>query len=422
MVGKDSVGEEEGRVLVREVGNWVQGDRFWNRTDELQEFTLRLREGANISLIAPRRVGKTSLMRECARQLAEEFHCVNVDLQASSRPADFFAELVRRTEPLAPFQARVREIFGRLSDKVESVQIAELSLTVRDALESRWIDRADRLIEALVGLDRRVILFLDEVPIFVHRLLCAGGRDICEKGEVEAEAFLSWLRRTALAHPQRLQVVLTGSIGLEPLLRRVGMSGAMNAYYPFEIRPWDKATACACLRALARNYDVYFATHADEQAISRLGVAIPHHVQLFFDYLLDHVRQRGAKAIFPGDVDEVYEQRMLGVRGQSMLAHYEERLEKVLSSRHLALGLDLLDEAATRQVLEAERVIEIAAGVDPQLVEEVGFVLEVLVHDGYLVSDQSVDGYRFESLYVRDWWKRRCYWRSRSAIGRRNGR
>lgn len=50
-------------------GNWVQGDRFWGRETDLRLFEEGIDEGANFLLVAQRRMGKTSLMREVARRL-----------------------------------------------------------------------------------------------------------------------------------------------------------------------------------------------------------------------------------------------------------------------------------------------------------------------------------------------------------------
>ncbi|MGD0227050.1 MAG: hypothetical protein ABSF71_32385 [Terriglobia bacterium] len=46
--------------MKRALGNWVVGDRFWDREQELKLFMEYLEAGANVLLIAPRRIGKTS--------------------------------------------------------------------------------------------------------------------------------------------------------------------------------------------------------------------------------------------------------------------------------------------------------------------------------------------------------------------------
>src|SRR5437899_10481014 len=45
-------------ALKRSTGNWVVGDRFWDRETELGLFKERLNEGARILFVPPRRIGK----------------------------------------------------------------------------------------------------------------------------------------------------------------------------------------------------------------------------------------------------------------------------------------------------------------------------------------------------------------------------
>ena len=52
-------------------GNWVDGDRFFNRDAELEALTERVKDGTHTLLTAQRRMGKTSLVRELLRRPKE---------------------------------------------------------------------------------------------------------------------------------------------------------------------------------------------------------------------------------------------------------------------------------------------------------------------------------------------------------------
>ena len=57
-------------------GNWVSGPgRFWNRKIEVSNMIEYLKEEAHLLLIAQRRIGKTSLMKEVARKIESDFIC-----------------------------------------------------------------------------------------------------------------------------------------------------------------------------------------------------------------------------------------------------------------------------------------------------------------------------------------------------------
>lgn len=69
-------------MLRKTVGNWVDGDRFFNREADLAELRRRVQDGTHTLLTAQRRMGKTSLVRELLRGLEEtdEAKCFFVDL------------------------------------------------------------------------------------------------------------------------------------------------------------------------------------------------------------------------------------------------------------------------------------------------------------------------------------------------------
>ncbi|MBN2384179.1 hypothetical protein JXQ70_14980 [bacterium] len=48
-------------TLKQAYGNWVEGDRFWDRKDDIKLMIQYLDESAHILLTAQRRMGKTSL-------------------------------------------------------------------------------------------------------------------------------------------------------------------------------------------------------------------------------------------------------------------------------------------------------------------------------------------------------------------------
>jgi AAA+ ATPase superfamily predicted ATPase len=63
------------------VGPWVSGEDFWDREAELESLIRFLDDDHDVLLIAPRRVGKTSLVRQTLLKLEERGrdYCVFAD-------------------------------------------------------------------------------------------------------------------------------------------------------------------------------------------------------------------------------------------------------------------------------------------------------------------------------------------------------
>jgi hypothetical protein len=96
--------------LVREVGNWVSGDRFWDREQELWDLKELLDEGANVLIAAPRRVGKTSVMRQLHQELEKgNYRCLFIDLEKAQSAEDAIVEVSVATRPHQTLWDRTKE-------------------------------------------------------------------------------------------------------------------------------------------------------------------------------------------------------------------------------------------------------------------------------------------------------------------------
>ena len=156
------------RKLTMAHGNWVEGDRFWGRQAELASFCETIDAGAHQLLIAQRRMGKTSLMRETARRLGDRYLVVFVDLQKCSSSPDVIVELSLALHPYKPLWKKLAGVFGaasaRVFENIESVQLGEIGLTLRSGLTGEWQRRGDELLSLLADTDRPVLLLIDEAP------------------------------------------------------------------------------------------------------------------------------------------------------------------------------------------------------------------------------------------------------------------
>ena len=157
------------------------------------------------------------------------------------------------------------------------------------------------------------------MPLLVNRILKDDDFKITPERKSKADEFMSWLRKNSLAHQGKVRIVLSGSIGFEPILRQAGLSAAINNFYPFDLKPWDKDAAIEALRTLANEYGVCFKKDAEAVMVRRLGCCNPHHVQMFFTQVYDRCIRRERMDFFPDEVNDIYENEMLGIRGHAEL-------------------------------------------------------------------------------------------------------
>ena len=401
--------------------NWVIGERFFDRERELATLKERVDDRTHTLITAQRRMGKTSLVRELLRQLNNdgEYETLFVDLEGAENAGDAIAEIAFEARSLEGVWPQIRAQFSNfvqsVSDRVDSVtlsasQMADVKIQLRGGVASgNWRESGDRIFASLSQSEKPIVLAIDELPILVNRLLKGHDFSITTDRREATDLFLSWLRLNGQAYRDKITLIISGSVGLEPILRQAGLSAHANIFSSFELRHWDEATAMGCLGALARSYGMSLPDEVQAEMCRRLRCCIPHHVQQFFDYLHQHLRQIDRPVATLEDVAFVYERDILGVRGQIDLEHYESRLRMILGDRGYRTALDLLTEAAVNEgVLTNIAVgmyIEEASDLDEEDAVPIGDVIYSLEHDGYF--ERHSRGYRYVSGLLQDWWHAR---------------
>lgn len=297
-------------VMRKTVGIWVSGDRFFDREVEIEALMERVEDGVHTLVTAQRRMGKTSLVRELLRRLEErgDFETVFVDLEGASTAADAVVEIAAASPHAQGLWTRVKSWARKSStatvDRLDEVGVSELKIKLRAGIDAgRWRTRGDALFASLAAGEKPVVLAIDELPILVNRLLKGHDYKITPGRRRDTDEFLSRLRKNAQAHGGRIRLVVSGSVGLEPILEQADLSAHANVFAPFELRPWDEETSVACLGALAESYDLRIPERVRQQMFRRLRCGIPHHVQQFFDKLHEHLRRHGRSEVSANDVD-----------------------------------------------------------------------------------------------------------------------
>ena len=269
--------------------NWVDGESFFDREAELDVLRERVRNGTHTLLTAQRRMGKTSLVRESLRRLQAEgdFETVFVDLEAADSAADAVAEIGSQARHVQGAWRRIKSgfsnVLGEALDRVDTLDVHEVRVKLRAGVDAGdWRQKGDEVCAALAEAGRPVVLAIDELPILVNRMLKDADYHITSAGRDDVDAFLSWLRRTGQEHRGRLCLIVSGSVGLEPILGQAGLSAHANIFSPLQLRPWTEQTALDCLAALAENCGLDLPLAVRQDMCRRLRCLVPHHVQRFF--------------------------------------------------------------------------------------------------------------------------------------------
>jgi hypothetical protein len=300
--------------------------------------------------------------------------------------------------------SRIGTTMKRLVGSVKEISAPDFRVKFRAGLNAEnWRRHGEDLLRHCAAHEQPVLLVIDELPIFLKRMLRG------KNGFQRVDGFLSWLRGVLQGiGDASLVLIVSGSIGLTPLVNRLGIPDRINHLEPFRLGPWDRDTSIDCFQSLAESYKLQIEDDVANAVYDALGVGIPHHVQSFFARLRDQAIMQGRDRVTVEDVEEVYRTGLLGPSGQNDLVHYETRLKEALEDENHTIAMEILAEAATQTVFTpgAQRCLErLYVRVVDDARGRIADTLEILMHDGYL--EDGEEGYRFPSRLLKDWWSAR---------------
>lgn len=211
-------------------------------------------------------------------------------------------------------------------------------------------------------------------------------------GKEEASAALHWLRRVRQQNSHSpVRFLLTGSIGLDSLLRR-----HRNDLRCEELSPLQPDEALQLTMQLADDNQLELDESSAQKYIARLGPAIwPYFIQL----LIAELQDRRSEQQQPIDIEIICSAVALGQRNQ-----YSDntwvRLREIFNYAEAMAARQILKLIAAP---ESGILLETLRSQVSQLEgDDFAYVLDVLRHDGYLIEDDA-GNICFFSYLLRDY-------------------
>ena len=374
----------------------VTGDDLYGRRDEINRLWARLDHGEHLLMLAPRRVGKTSLMLELARDPRAGWDVVYINVEAADSAADLLARVYAALLQHPRYRTWLKLGWSQVTSALDKVKHAKaMGVEIKRTLGRDWVRAADRLERQLERQSdgRRLLIVIDELPILIARMLDSGDR------AEEASLLLAKLRqwRQAPGLRGKVQTLVGGSVGLEGVLRRAGLSAYINDVTPFRVTAWSRSTAASFLKRVGEENQFPLTDHWTNRILDLLGELVPYHVQLFFAALHDTCATSSDLSELL--VEQCFEERLTGAGGTPHLDHYAARLEVAFGQTQHEIALRILARASRfeRGLLRSE-----LAGDDSA--SDLGQVLQTLESDGYLHGQE--DRLAFQSNLLRVWWRK----------------
>lgn len=171
---------------------------------------------------------------------------------------------------------------------METIDAKLLTIELQAAMAGSWRDDAQAIVSALADDGEQAVVAVDELPLLVDRVL--------RRGRTECELMMGVLRGLAESYPA-VRWLVSGSIGLEPVLHRAGLTGTITFLRSYPIDAWDEPTTASAVLALAAAAGLTLTPGAADVVHRQLGLGVPYHVQLLVDEIRRDAERRGASLV-----------------------------------------------------------------------------------------------------------------------------
>lgn len=277
--------------------------------------------GNSVQMLAPRRIGKTWLMHAVASDLRDkDWNTVFVDVEGMRAVEEFLRELCHKLEEANSLSERVLgHLKQRLNQCVGGWEGAPINAIGHVDVKSF----SDALVAALNKDQRRTLILVDEIALFVMELQ--------KTASDEAKAFLYHLRKLRQSYPKVLWL-FTGSIGLDAIARRHQFHGALVDLDIFVLKPFDESAARSYIQSLcdtnALPKKFKLGTSEFSYLAMELGWLAPFYLKLIADRINPTgINEDDVMLVQKGDIDRAFEE-LLSPNRRGAFSTWEEHIDK----------------------------------------------------------------------------------------------
>jgi hypothetical protein len=386
----------ENSFLKQSLGNPARGNAFYQRDREIKKIFRALDANASIYLSAPRRVGKTSILKYLEdTQEGDDYYFIYTITESVYSINDFFKELYSATLK-SKAVTRLSKVSSLLATALEELKkhVEEIpgGVKIKASEEPDYYEYFLSLLDKIEKNVGRVVIMVDEFPQALHNIQK-------EHGETEARRLLQ-LSRTVRHHKiaeEDVSFIYTGSISLFPMVEKIGSLADVNDLQPIEVKPLSRAEAADLLQKLSNGGKIDITAGAVNYLLDTVKCYIPFHLQLIYDELLDIYNEQ---PLTEAEVQVAIE-NTIDAKNKARFEPYFSRLEGLLTKPEYDFAMEVLKYVANNDSIDEAILYDTSV---KHAIDNQKDITDMLCEDGYFFKSEAV--YIYTSPILQLWCKK----------------
>jgi len=371
-----------------------------HRPEERDALKARLEGGASILMLAPRRIGKTWLLKQIDIDMTKAgWLCIRIDVESTRTEDEFLRALCEEIERKQDLKKRVLSHFSQRFKQLMLDTSSGLSQAIGKIDPRSFVET---LVESLNAEKHKTLILIDEIALFILERV--------REDPDGTKSLLYHLRKLQQAY-ENVSWFLTGSVGLDVVARRHGFLGALLGFDTFPLEPFSEAAALSYVEELCTTKQVVQPFQLAEGAFAYLAEQLGWLSPFYLRQIALNVRPGGKLGPGPtlpeassADI-EIALQTMLQPVHRTHFAAWEEHIIKNFEPADkdkLKAILSVASETPDGDI-EATFLARLQNSDAAVTVQNLKELLISLANDGYLVKTNN--RWKFLSGLLRRYWR-----------------
>lgn len=374
-------------------GQVVRDKNFWNRKFELEDIWEAIQNGEHSLLVAPRRVGKTSIMYKILDEPKDDYVALYIDSEEDNFKHEFWSRLFNALKK-EEFTNKFKSNITSFKSRIKAIDIKKVSLSGIEFGDGKIVNYKDAFEELMNSLpkDQKVIIMIDEFAQTIENI-------IKYDSEKNALNLLKTHRAIRQANQSNnIVFVYAGSIGLESVVAKIDGMKHINDLKPIKVSPLERPDANNFIAHLLTSNSMNMEKAQIDYMLDKIEWLIPFYIQL----ILDEIRKLSRKNpnISNDTIDNAIDNAL---EHKNYFDNWRSKIKEAFSDEGYLFSKEVLNIISEKYTISKNEISNIA---DKYKVndDEQRETLQSLVYDGYINNTDDIKIYRFNSPILRMWW------------------
>ena len=376
------------------LGPVATGSSYYPRQDIIENIWVKIESNAHVLIAAPRRVGKTSVMKAMLLEERDGFSIAFESIQNIKSEKEFYKRIYDLIFGSLSKKEKLQEWLKKLSKTISIKGIDVKGKVELEKVEIDYLSAITSIAEKIAEHNETVVLLIDELPEVLFTLYKAGQ---VEEAKSILKTLRVWRQEDAF---KKLKFVFAGSVGIHFVVKHIeGRTSDLNDLAKVNYEPLSKNEAKNYIDWATENATIQYDETLKEIILEKINYYVPYFINLLLDRIDKQARAKENPHIRSADIDFAFD---FVVKDTEYFKDWFNRLNDYLPATDFDFVNEVLIHTAHKNTISIQEIYDKA--VKHKKTTEYMLLINELENDGYIVENKN--GYVFISPFLQAFWKK----------------